>query len=165
MKIKDLALCALFAALMCICAWISLPVLGIPITLQTFTVYLALFTLGGRRGTMAFAVYLCLGMVGLPVFSGFQGGFGVLLGVTGGYIWGFLISCLIYWLGEKWPVGSAVLGMALCYVCGSAWYWLAYTDRTAGNLWAVILQCVIPYLLPDAFKISLARNLSKRLRI
>ena len=70
----------------------------VPFTMQTFAVFLALGLLGGRRGTYAVLVYLLLGMIGIPVFSGFRGGPGVLLGTTGGYILGFLGSALVYWL-------------------------------------------------------------------
>ena len=78
---------AAFAALMAACAWISIPA-AVPFTMQTFGVFLALGLLGGRRGTIAVLVYLLLGAMGLPVFAGFMGGFGVLLGTTGGYLAG-----------------------------------------------------------------------------
>ena len=90
----DLAYTALFTVLLAVCAWITVP-LTVPFTLQTFGVFAALGTLGGRRGTYAVAAYLLLGLAGLPVFSGFRGGPGVLLGTTGGYILGFLASALL----------------------------------------------------------------------
>lgn len=96
LRTVDLAYAALFAVLLMVCAWINIP-LTVPFTLQTFGVFAALGTLGGRRGTLAILAYLLLGLVGLPVFSGFQGGPGVLLGTTGGYILGFLASALLYW--------------------------------------------------------------------
>ena len=89
----DMAYIALFAVLLTVCAWISVP-LPVPFTLQTFAIFAALGILGGRRGTWAVAVYLLLGAVGLPVFSGFRGGLGALLGTTGGYILGFLALAL-----------------------------------------------------------------------
>ena len=84
----DLAYTALFTVLLAVCTWISVPVPPVPFTLQTFAVFAALGTLGGRRGTYAVGAYLLLGLAGAPVFSGFQGGAGVLLGATGGYILG-----------------------------------------------------------------------------
>ena len=90
MKVRNMALCALFAALMALCAWISIPAGDVAITMQTFALFLTLGVLGGKRGTIAVSIYLLLGIVGLPVFSGFQGGLGTLLGATGGYIAGFL---------------------------------------------------------------------------
>ena len=78
MKLKtiDLTLCGIFAALLAICAWITIPFAAVPFTLQTFCVFAALGLLGGKRGTIAIAVYLLLGAVGVPVFSGFQGEIG-----------------------------------------------------------------------------------------
>ena len=97
LRTRDLTHIALFAVLMAVCAWITIP-MTVPFTLQIFAVFAALATLGGRRGTYAVAVYLLLGAVGLPVGAGFQGGLGWLLGTTGGYIVGFLCIALIYWL-------------------------------------------------------------------
>ena len=166
----DLAYTALFAVLMMVCAWITVP-LTVPFTLQTFGVFAALGTLGGRRGTYAVAAYLLLGLAGLPVFSGFQGGPGVLLGTTGGYILGFLALALLYWavtarLGQRPVVMAAamVLGLVVCYAFGTAWFLVAYA-RTAGSigLWAALGMCVFPFVVPDLLKIALAMLLSHRL--
>ena len=97
LRTVDLAYVALFAVLIAVCAWISIPA-TIPFTLQTFGIFAALTILGGRRGTYATVVYLLLGAVGLPVFSGFQAGIGTLLGATGGFILGFAAQALVYWL-------------------------------------------------------------------
>lgn len=147
---------------MAICAWISIPLFHLSYTLQTLAVFLTLFTLGGKRGTLTIGIYLLLGGVGLPVFSGFRGGLGALLGVTGGFLWGFLLTGLVYWALERIckPLGI-VLGMALCYLAGSIWY-----SVYMGNIGiaAALLQCVAPYLIPDILKIILAQYLSNRLR-
>lgn len=172
MKTKDITLCALCAGLLAVCAWISIPVLEIAFTLQTFAVFLTLGLLGGRRGTIAIAVYLVLGFVGLPVFTGFRGGPGVLLGVTGGYIVGFLFSGLFYWvftkmLGERpWvQLTGMVLGMLLCYAFGSVWYYALYLQGgDAVTLGVILAKCVVPYILPDAVKIGLAFFLTQRLK-
>ena len=164
---RDMAYISLSAGLLTLSAWISIPVLDISFTMQTFTLFFLLDLLGGRRVTLAMMVYLGLGAAGLPVFSGFQGGISALLGITGGYIWGFLAGCLLWWLlkPEKHRrLATAVMGLLLCYSCGTAWFYLAYTDRAAASLWAVILRCVVPYLLPDAVKVLLALRLSGRLR-
>ena len=94
--LKGMILCALFAALMAVCSWITIPYV-VPFTMQTFGVFLALLLLGGKRGTICMAVYLLLGAVGLPVFSGFRGGVGALVGSTGGYLVGFIVSALLMW--------------------------------------------------------------------
>lgn len=156
-----MVLCSLFAALTAVCAWLSVPVADIAFTMQTFAVFLALGILGGKWGTVSILIYLLMGAVGLPVFSGFQGGIGTLLGVTGGYIWGFLLSGLTYWALERFSKPAAMIaGMLVCYICGCAWF-LAYAG--GGSLWLVLLKCVVPYLIPDGVKIAMALTLSKRI--
>lgn len=171
LKTKDLALCALFAALIAVCAWISIPA-TVPFTLQTFAIFAALGLLGGKRGTVAVAVYLLLGAIGVPVFAGFQGGIGALLGTTGGYLLGFLLTALIVWgmearFGSKTGVFllSAVLGMLVCYAFGTAWYLVVYA-RTKGaiSLATALGWCVVPFLIPDTVKIALAVLLRGRLK-
>ena len=171
LKTKDLALCALFAALIAVCAWISIPA-TVPFTLQTFAIFAALGLLGGKRGTVAVAVYLLLGASGVPVFAGLQGGIGALLGTTGGYLLGFLLTALIVWgmearFGSKTGVFllSAVLGMLVCYAFGTAWYLVVYA-RTKGaiSLATALGWCVVPFLIPDAVKIALAVLLRGRLK-
>ena len=171
LKTKDLALCALFAALIAVCAWISIPA-TVPFTLQTFAIFAALGLLGGKRGTVAVAVYLLLGAIGVPVFAGFQGGSGALLSTTGGYLLGFLLTALIEWgmearFGSKTGVFllSAVLGMLVCYAFGTAWYLVVYA-RTKGaiSLATALGWCVVPFLIPDAVKIALAVLLRGRLK-
>ena len=157
---KEMVRCGLFAALLAICAWLSIPVGDIAVTMQTFGIFLALGLLGGKWGTVSILIYLLLGAVGMPVFSGFQGGFGVLVGVTGGYLWGFLTSGLVYWALERLGKLPAMIGGLLaCYACGSLWflYW------SGGGLGFVLLRCVVPYIIPDAVKIGLAYSLSRRL--
>ena len=136
MKTRDLTYISIMVALMAVCSWITIPTL-VPFTLQTFAVFLASALLGGKRGTIAVAVYLLLGAVGLPVFSGFTGGVGKLLGVTGGYVLGFLAQAIVLWIGERLlgrrPAAfflSGVLGLAVCYLFGSVWYLLLYTSTT-----------------------------------
>ena len=96
----DLAYAAVCAALMAVCSWISIPA-TVPFTLQTFAVFCTLGLLGGRRGTAAILVYLLLGALGVPVFAGFSGGIGILFGTTGGYLLGFILMGLVYWIGEQ----------------------------------------------------------------
>lgn len=170
MKIRNMALCGLFAALIAVCAWIAVPLGSLIFTLQSFAVFLGLLTLGGSRGTAAILVYLCLGAVGLPVFSGFRGGFGAILGITGGYLWGFLGSGLVFWLitgciGEKMRIPALVVSMLVCYGCGAAWMAFSQTGSlSAAALLSACLQGVLPYLLPDGAKLTLAFLLSRRLK-
>ena len=168
---QDMAYIALCAVVIAVCAWISVP-MTVPFTMQTFAVFMALGLLGGKRGSLSVLVYLLLGLVGLPVFSGFQGGPGVLLGATGGYIVGFLAAGLVYWgvtrlLGERtWAMLlGMVLGLAVCYALGTAWFLVVYA-RSSGpvGLMTALGWCVFPFIAPDLCKIALALGLTRLLR-
>ncbi|MCF0229949.1 MAG: biotin transporter BioY [Parasporobacterium sp.] len=100
LKTIDLVYMAVGAVLITVCSWISIP-FAVPFTLQTFAVFFVIGLLGGKRATISILVYLILGAVGVPVFSGFRGGAAALIGPTGGYILGFLLMALIYWGAEK----------------------------------------------------------------
>ena len=167
LTVKDMAYSGICAALLSISAWISIPMPQVSFTMQSFAVFFSLGLLGGRRGVISNFIYLVMGAVGIPVFSGFRGGLGVLLGVTGGYIWGFLLAGLVYWLltallgsGFRAGLGATVLGMAVCYTCGTVWYLHVY----GGSFWSVFSVCVLPYLIPDGVKIALAISLAGRLK-
>ena len=172
-RAKDMAYIAVFTALLAVCAWISVPMpWGVSYTLQTMGVFLAVGVLGGKRGTLAVLVYLLLGAMGVPVFSGFRGGAAALLGTTGGYIAGFLFSALVMWamerlLGKKLTVLalSMVVGLAVCYAFGTVWYMVVYTQASGPvALGTVLGWCVTPFILPDLVKIALALLLTARLR-
>lgn len=170
-RTKDIALIALFTALLAVCSWISVPT-AIPFTMQTFGVFLTIGLLGGKRGTAAILTYLLLGAVGLPVFSGFTGGIGHILGPTGGYIIGFILTALLMWLAEalmgkslKVLAASMIAGLIICYAFGTAWFILVYTKNTGEiGLMTALGWCVFPYIIPDVIKIILAVLLTRRLR-
>lgn len=168
---RDLVRIALCASLIAVCAWICVPS-AIPFTMQTFGVFFSLMFLGGRRGTIAIAVYAFIGCIGIPVFSGFQGGAGVLFGPTGGYIIGFLFTALLYWLltflfgnATAVQIVSLLIGLIACYAFGTIWYLLIYS-RGSGSmgLAALLSLCVVPYILPDIIKLILAVFLGKKLK-
>ena len=174
LRTLDMAYIALFAVLMAVCAWITVPLPKplVQFTLQTFAMFMALTTLGGRRGLYAMVVYLLVGAVGVPVFSGFRGGLGVLLDTTGGYIIGFAAAALVYWLltaklGDSLPVkiAACVLGLAVCYAFGTAWFLVLYA-RTTGpiGVTTALSWCVLPYIVPDLLKLALAVVLSGRIK-
>ena len=172
LKPRDMAYCALMAVLIAVCSWISLPLGQVPFTLQTFAVFCALGLLGGARGTIAIAVYIMLGAVGVPVFAGFSGGLSALVGTTGGYIVGFLLSGLVYWLitakfgsGLVPTIIGLVLGLIACYAFGTAWFMVAYARATGPiGLSSALMWCVIPFILPDAGKMALALLLTSRIK-
>ena len=170
MKTLDMVYIALFAALISICAWISIPT-TVPFTLQTFAVCLTAGLLGMKRGTLTIVVYLLLGAIGLPVFAGFQGGLGSLLGTTGGYLIGFLFTALIVGFisdrfGRKLPAVAAamVVGIAVCYAFGTVWFLLLYIKNTGPvGIGTVLSWCVIPFIIPDIIKAAVAALLTSRL--
>ncbi len=171
LKTIDIVYIAIFAALMAVCSWISIPMV-VPFTLQTLGVFLAVCILGGKRGTIAVLVYILLGAVGLPVFANFKGGPGALLGTTGGYIIGFLFTALVMWAMERIPwkkgflrIVSMLAGLFVCYAFGTAWFMLVYArDTGAIGVGAALMMCVVPFLIPDVAKIVAAYVLSNRLR-
>ena len=170
-KAYDLVLIALFAALMALCAWVTVPY-AVPFTMQTFGVFLALLLLGGKRGTICMAVYLLLGAVGVPVFSGFRGGVSALVGSTGGYLVGFIVSALLMWAltgfarRNRWTLAVALaVSLLACYAFGTVWFVVVSVRAGKAMTFGTALSfCVLPYILPDAAKIWLAYFLSKRLK-
>ncbi len=160
-KTRDLSYMALMTALLVLCAWLTIPLGPVTFTMQTFGVFAALGILGGRQGTAAVLVYLALGLVGLPVFSGFSGGPAGFMTPTGGYLLGFLAAALLYWglTGRGVPQAPAmVLGLLACYAFGTAWFFLLY----GGDLWGILTLCVLPYVVPDCLKLILALAVTRR---
>lgn len=170
LKIHDLVYIALFTSLIVVCSWITVP-FAIPFTLQTFAIFTTIALLGGKRGTISVLCYILLGLCGLPVFSKFNSGASALFGATGGYIMGFVLLALVMWgcerlLGKKVAVllASMFLGLIVCYLFGSVWYMFVYMHSTgAAGFIAAIIQCVLPFIVPDAIKIFLALLVKKRL--
>jgi len=167
-KTTWLVMTAVCAALICVFAPLSVPLPGnpVPVTLATFALYLIAACAGTARSVTATAVYLCLGAMGIPVFSGFRGGVGILAGPTGGYLAGYLLLVLITavvadrfetkpWV---WPAGM-VLGTVILYAFGTAWF-MIYTKNTFA---ASLSMCVVPFLIGDAVKIAAASLISPRL--
>lgn len=161
----------IFAVFLAVCSWISIPTM-IPFTLQTFGVFLTVLLLGGKQGTLAVLIYLLLGAVGIPVFSGFGAGLGYLLGNTGGYAIGFLLIGLIGWLSEKTlgrkaviRIFSMLLGLLLCYAFGTMWFInISMNSGSSYGVTTVLSLCVFPFIIPDICKLGLAYMISQRLR-
>lgn len=170
--IHKMALCGIFAALAAVCSWISVPT-AVPFTLQTFAVFCALAILGGRWGTLSVAVYLLVGLAGIPVFAGFSGGYAAFLTPSGGFLPGFLFMGLVYWavtalFGEKPAVTVVALiaGMAVCYVIGAAWFMAYFSNSgTPMGLTESLALCVLPYLPADGLKLALAMVISRRVKM
>lgn len=162
MKVRPMARAALFAALMAVSAWISIPLPPVRFTLQTLAMLLALGLLGGKWGSVSIFLYLLLGIVGLPVFSGFRSGVGAMLDATGGFLWGFFLGGLGYWLAERFgKIPGMVTFLLISYSCGVLWF-LFYAPGS--GLWGAATVTVLPYLLPEAVKLWLANVLVKRIQ-
>lgn len=170
-KTRDIVYMSVFTAMISICSWISIPA-SIPFTLQTMGVFTTVGLLGGKRGTLTVLTYILLGAIGIPVFAGLTGGVSVLLGTTGGYIIGFLLSALLMW-GIETIIGrnqivlafSMIAGLIVCYVFGTAWFMLIYTQHSGViGLSTVLGWCVIPFIIPDLIKIGVALFLINRLK-
>lgn len=161
---RDIVYMAFAVALTAVCSWISIPT-TIPVTLQTFAVFLTVLLLGGFRGTIAILVYIMLGGIGIPVFAGFSGGIATLAGPTGGYIVGFIATSLIMWMFENVSKGrywlriiSMLLGLVACYALGTLWFMHTYTadDGSHATLMMTLGWCVFPFIIPDLIKLTVA---------
>ena len=158
---------SLFTALMCVSAMLYIP-LTVPVTLQTLVLFLAFFILGGRDATLAVALYVAIGALGLPVFSGFTGGIARLLDPTGGYILGMLLGALVYAFFDtgrtkspKIKLTAAAIALVTVYTAGTLWYALVYSRES--SLGAIFLTCVVPFVIPDIVKLGLAYTVAKRI--
>ncbi len=177
----DMVLVALFAALMAVCSWISIPIGDVPITLQTFGIFVCFLIIGGRNGALSVLIYILLGLVGAPVFAGFTGGVQKIIGPTGGYIVGFLFSALFLWLAEVLEVKTGlkkaftrfkwlnylylcialIIALAICYAFGTVWFVRVFIsggkEMTFGK---ALAACVTPFVGFDLAKIALAFAIS-----
>ena len=174
----DITVIAISAALITVCSWISIQIGPVPVTLQTLAVLAVLLTAGGRRGTIAIAVYLALGAVGVPVFAGFKGGPAAFVGPTGGFLVGFFVAALIFWLLEKLVFGkimttpskklifgivNSVIFEIVMYIVGVIWFMTVYAAQTGPvGLMTVLGWCVIPFIIPDIVKIAAASVIGSR---
>lgn len=175
MKTKTLAVTAIFAALTAVFAQIivPLPFTPVPVSMGVFAVYLTGAVLPVGAAVTAQIVYLLLGAVGLPVFGGFSGGFGVLAGPTGGYLFMYpVMAFLIAWVarraGKKTvPVLAAgmLCALAVCYLGGSLWFCLVGRVAWVKSLTLTVLPFVpmdlVKIAVCSAFAVSLNRALSK----
>lgn len=166
----EISYVALAVALITVCAWISVPISAIPVTLQTFAVCFIGALLGWKRGCAAIFVYVLMGLIGIPVFAGFKAGAAALFGPTGGYIFGFFFLAVIPALFKqisvknKWGrtaifYSASIVGATIMYFFGTVWFVLMY-QCTVGY---AISLCVLPYILPDLVKLFIAAFLAVRL--
>ncbi|NLG25614.1 MAG: biotin transporter BioY [Clostridiales bacterium] len=161
---RRLSRAALMAALCAVLSQLSIPIGAVPVTLQTFVVALAGGALGAADGGLALVVYLLLGAVGLPVYAGFSGGVGALLGPTGGYLAAFPAMAFLCGLGAGRGVALhaalSLLGLLVVYAAGTA--------RLAAVIGAPFIQAaqmgVLPFVVKDLASLALALAASYAVR-
>jgi biotin transport system substrate-specific component len=165
-NIRRMLYIAVFSAILAVSAWISVPS-AVPFTLQTFALFFSFMTLGGASGTVSALIYISLGIVGLPVFSGFGAGLGTILGAGGGFIISFPISGIVYaaleglfGIGRKRKIVYTAISLSIIYILGAAWFSFVYADGT-GFIEALTVT-VLPFIIPDILKILLAFYASER---
>lgn len=160
---------ALMTALMCIFSpfTIPIPVSLVPLSLATFVLYIMAYILNPIQGVTSCFIYLFLGFIGLPVFSGFSGGFGKLAGPTGGYLIGYLFLIFIsswfihhFHMHKLWSSIGMVIGTAALYLFGTIW--LAKMAKL--SFLAALAAGVLPYLIGDIIKIITASILGPLLK-
>lgn len=166
---KRMALIGVMTAVTCVLGPLSipLPISPVPISFTNLAIYLSLYVLGMKAGTISYLVYLLLGFAGLPVFSGFSGGVAKLAGPTGGYLVGFIFMAIVGgWVIDRFPgkyvlhAVGLVIGTAICYVFGTVWL----AKQLGMTFVAGLGVGVIPYLPGDAVKILLAIMVGPKLR-
>ena len=163
---RQMTLSALLLAVITICTQIQIP-LVVPMNMGLFAVCLTGGLLGKKDGLLTVGAYVLAGAAGLPVFAGFMGGPATLVGKTGGYIFGYLLTAWLVGLGsERYGYSFKILwcymllGTLSCYLCGTAWF----VFLTAIDLRAAFLYCVVPFVVGDLVKITLAAKLVVRLK-
>lgn len=167
-KTKQMVLIALMTAVTCVLGPLSIPLpfSPVPISLTNFAIFLAIFILGMKNGTISFIIYLLLGAVGVPVFSSFRGGLQVLAGPTGGYLIGFIFLALIMGFALDHfdrklvpTIIGMIIGMAVCYAFGTVWL----AKLLSLSFKEGLMMGVIPYLAGDAAKIIIAAIVGPKL--
>ncbi len=167
---KDLSLIAMFVALIAICSWISIPVFSFNISLQTFAIFLSVLILGTKRSFLSVLSYILLGIIGVPVFSGFRGGATALLSGTGGFIIGFLFLSLVTGILLKhlpdkniFKLLSMIIGEIVCFIFGIGGV-LLYLEPDEIIFKEIFSFCVLPFIIPDIIKIILALFVSNSVK-
>ena len=167
-RTKQMVLIALMTAVTCVLGPLSIPLpfSPVPISLTNFAIFLAIFVLGMKNGTISFIIYLLLGAIGVPVFSSVRGGLQVLAGPTGGYLIGFIFLALIMGFALDHfdrklvpTIIGMIIGMAVCYAFGTVWL----AKLLSLSFKEGLMMGVIPYLAGDAAKIIIAAIVGPKL--
>ena len=162
MRLRTSIFTALLSAMLCLLAPISIPVGVVPVSLATFGICLVSLLANRRCALMALLLYISIGVVGLPVFAGFAGGAHMLVGPTGGYIFGYIpmVLCIASHDGKRQrPLrmcGHMAVGLFVCYFFGTGWYSIC----TGVTVLQAVVVGVLPFLLFDVIKLAAAAVLA-----
>ena len=170
-KIKNITMTALGTVFLAVCSWISVG----GITLQTLAIFFLIYYFGGKRATAIISVYLLMGALGLPVFSGFGGGIGWFFGPTGGFLLCFLLVGGLHILAEhifksnfmRWylKIPLAVISVLICYFCGAISMYFYYLQNGSSlSFSGVFLSNLLFFGLFDAAKIVFAHFMAKYMK-
>lgn len=167
LSIQQMAVIALMTALTCILGPLSIPIGAVPISFTNFVIYLTIYLLGTKLGTISYCIYLLIGLAGLPVFSAYSGGPAKLAGPTGGYLIGFILMAVISGLfieKSHYKTGFSILGMIIgtmtAYLFGTIWF----IFQAKCTIWYALTVCVFPFLIGDGIKIIIASKLGPLIR-
>lgn len=163
--------CSVFAAIICVCSFLIIPVGTVPVSAAVLAIMLCGVVLPPFEAFCTTSVYIIMGAIGLPVFSFGSGGIGVLLGITGGYIWSYPLLSLTVSLFSSVKVKSkikkyvasffgCICGMAICYTCGTIQYMLVANV----SFYAAMVVCVAPFLLIDLLKAFVAVGIGNTIK-
>ena len=171
-NIRNMTVTALVTAVVCVLGPIVIPTAPIPFSLQVFSVFLAVCVLGAKRGTVAIALYLLIGAVGVPVFAGFAGGAARFVAPAGGFLVGFIPLAVISGIFiDRFPdrplvqFAGMLIGLAVLYAFGTAWL----IALTKFPLEKALKAAVYPFVAIDCAKAVLAiivgRAVKKRIKV
>lgn len=156
MKTKNMVLTGMFTAVLAVLSIIQIPMpSGVPITLQTFAVALCGYVLGSKMGALSTFLYVLIGTVGVPVFAGMSAGIRVLVGPTGGFLFGFIPMAFLIGLSLKnnskiLPFVWGILGLAVCHLLGA----IQFAIVTKTGFVASLLLVSVPYLVKDVLSVA-----------
>lgn len=164
--IQQIAMIAVMTAVTCVLAPLSIPIGPVPISLTNLVIYFSLYLLGWKLGTLSYVIYLLIGLVGVPVFSGFTAGPAKLFGPTGGYLIGFIPMAIIAGIvidkfSQRWiQILGMIVGTAICYAFGTAWFCI----QAGYTVSAALAVCVIPFIPADLIKMVIAMIIGPEIR-
>ena len=166
-RTKNIVLCGLMAAITGVCSQLIIPLPMVPINLALLAVLLSGSLLGTKYGSIAMCVYVMMAAVGVPVMAGFTGGFGALLGKTGGYVIGYIFCAMITgalsnrWGTGFWPLCLAMgVGVVVNYAFGTAWFMVV----TRVDVLTTLMYCVVPFIIGDVLKVGVACLITRKLK-